>query len=217
MQSDFTFPGIVIALLNVPLDGTPGDLWRAVHGAVTTWEPVEPAEAAILLAEAKQLVHDPLTDGQPPTWQWNVSETLEILERMASNDHVTVSQVLHVVRVNLVAHRWHLDHRGSDRFEEIRWRFVDMLGRLLMDLKPTDWESALMERTEGLPIEATVGQLIKHRRQAQKLTQTALADHLGVVRYSVSNWERGRARPTAANAAALTEILGGEPIDYLRS
>ena len=214
MQSDYTSL-VVDTLLNVPSGGAPGDLWRAVRVALTTWESVELAEAAALLGEAAALIHDPLIDGQPPSWQWNLRDDMEMLGRIAANERVTVTAVLHVLRVNLVAHRWHIDHRGVDRFVDIRWRFVDMLGRLLMDLEPADWERALMERPVGPATGATIGQLIRRRRLARELTQADLAGMLGVVRFSVGNWERDQARPTVANAVALAAALGGEPGDYL--
>lgn len=215
MQSDYTSPATVIALLNVSSDGVPGDLWRAVRAALPTWEPVESIEAATILAEARTLIHDPLTDGQPPTWQWNLSDNLDLLQRIASGEHVAVIQVLQVVRLNLIAHRWHVDQHGRDRFAEIRWRFIDMLGRLLMDLEPTDWERELIELRVGLPTGATAGELIKRRRLDRGLTQIAVAEQVGVVRYTVGNWERGQTRPTLVNAVALTGILGGQPTDYM--
>jgi DNA-binding XRE family transcriptional regulator len=217
VQSDYTSP-VVEALLSVPSDGVPGELWRAVHGALTAWEPVDPAEAAALLDEFAALLHDPLADGQSPNWQWNLGAGLELLGRIATGEHVAVMTVLHVLRINLAAHHWRVDNHGVDRLADIRWRYVEVLARLLMDLEPTDWERTLMERPVGPVAESSsIGERIRHRRRARNLTQTDLAEKLGVVRFSVGNWEHDRARPTLANAIALTANLGGEPGDYLWS
>lgn len=51
------------------------------------------------------------------------------------------------------------------------------------------------------------GQRIKECREARSLTQTQLADQLGVEQTTVSRWERGNAAPGPERQVAIAELL----------
>ncbi|MBF2097482.1 MAG: helix-turn-helix transcriptional regulator [Gloeomargaritaceae cyanobacterium C42_A2020_066] len=53
-----------------------------------------------------------------------------------------------------------------------------------------------------------VGSRIREARLAAGLTQSALAELLGVSRTSVINWEMGRALPSFSHLVRLREVLG---------
>ena len=52
---------------------------------------------------------------------------------------------------------------------------------------------------------------IREFREAKGLSQTELADALGVDQTTVSAWERGVAEPTMFNLRRLADILGVSP------
>lgn len=52
-----------------------------------------------------------------------------------------------------------------------------------------------------------VSRMLKEARIKKNLTQSALADRLGVTYQAVSNWERGASVPDVANLSALCELL----------
>lgn len=52
-----------------------------------------------------------------------------------------------------------------------------------------------------------LGETIKGRRQALKLSQEYVAERLGVSRQAVSKWETGQSEPTAENLVALASVL----------
>jgi len=54
----------------------------------------------------------------------------------------------------------------------------------------------------------SLGSRIKHARQRAKLTQQQVADHFGIARVSVTQWESERARPDPRKLIGLTELLG---------
>ena len=54
----------------------------------------------------------------------------------------------------------------------------------------------------------SLGKQILQGRAAMRMTQTALADALGVTRQSVAFWEAGNGDPSAANIAELQVVLG---------
>ncbi|MEE0433999.1 MAG: helix-turn-helix transcriptional regulator [Peptococcaceae bacterium] len=53
----------------------------------------------------------------------------------------------------------------------------------------------------------TLGENIKARRQALKLSQEYVAEQLGISRQAVAKWEANKSEPTAANLAKLASIL----------
>ncbi len=52
-----------------------------------------------------------------------------------------------------------------------------------------------------------LGENIKSRREALKLSQEYIAEQLGVSRQAVSKWETGQSEPTASNLIQLAEVL----------
>lgn len=56
-------------------------------------------------------------------------------------------------------------------------------------------------------IDALVGQRIRARRQSLKLTQTQLADSIGVTFQQVQKYENGANRVSAARLWAISEVL----------
>ncbi|HFI0120509.1 TPA: XRE family transcriptional regulator [Streptococcus suis] len=54
------------------------------------------------------------------------------------------------------------------------------------------------------------GKCLKKRREIKKLTQSEIADKLGVNRSSYNSWESGRAKPNQKNLLLLSKILDVE-------
>jgi transcriptional regulator with XRE-family HTH domain len=55
-----------------------------------------------------------------------------------------------------------------------------------------------------------IGDLIRQKRKALKLSQVALADLLKVNKSAVAQWELNTTRPTEENMATLRRVLGIE-------
>ena len=53
----------------------------------------------------------------------------------------------------------------------------------------------------------SLGENIKRRRRALKLSQEYVAEQLGVSRQAVSKWETGQSEPSANNLAELAQLL----------
>lgn len=58
-----------------------------------------------------------------------------------------------------------------------------------------------------------MGEKIRALREAKGISQRELAEALGVDQSAVSNWERGKAEPTAFNIRRIADLLGVEPGD----
>lgn len=58
-----------------------------------------------------------------------------------------------------------------------------------------------------------MGDNIRALREAKGISQRELAEALGVDQSAVSNWERGKAEPTAFNIRRLADLLGVKPGD----
>ncbi len=57
-----------------------------------------------------------------------------------------------------------------------------------------------------------------HRLRVERgLTQSQLADHLGISKPSIWAWEHGKAQPKADRMAALAALLGVDPAELLES
>ncbi len=56
-----------------------------------------------------------------------------------------------------------------------------------------------------------LGALLRRWREAARLTQDEVADHLGVKQQTVSGWERDEGRPRVTRAPALDQIFGLPP------
>jgi DNA-binding XRE family transcriptional regulator len=54
------------------------------------------------------------------------------------------------------------------------------------------------DRPNPMDPEAPIGEKLRAYRRALGLTQKELAERLGVIQASISDWERGRCRPPAA-------------------
>lgn len=178
----------------------PADIWSVVlaaHAAADGkgWPPVLLSEATGILAEASLLIGDPLTAGQPPNWQWNLRADLELLQRIGDGDRVSLTQGLDVMRLNLAAHQWHMDHFGSDRFADIRWRFVDMVGRLIVHLEPMPWERQLLDRPIGVANDASMAAAAMEAAAPELLTTREAADVLRLSHRTMENWRQRNQGP----------------------
>lgn len=60
---------------------------------------------------------------------------------------------------------------------------------------------------------AHIGDKLKALRKGRKLTQDQVADHFGLSRGAVSNYEIGRRRPNITELQAFAEFYG-VPLDY---
>jgi len=60
-------------------------------------------------------------------------------------------------------------------------------------------------------VPTTLGEHINRRRLEIGLTQKEVANGLGVVPWTVLNWEKGRTKPPIASIAAIIKFLGYDP------
>ena len=60
---------------------------------------------------------------------------------------------------------------------------------------------------------ANIGDKLKTLRKGRKLTQDQIADHFGISRGAVSNYEIGRRNPSITELQAFAEFYG-VPLDY---
>lgn len=49
---------------------------------------------------------------------------------------------------------------------------------------------------------------IKQRRMQQKMTQSELGIHLGVIKQTISSWETGHSNPTHEQVAKMADLFG---------
>ncbi len=61
------------------------------------------------------------------------------------------------------------------------------------------------------PEPRTLGDHVRRRRLALRLTQRELATRLGVNPWTVLNWEKGRTQPPSWSVAAILRFLGYDP------
>ncbi len=54
----------------------------------------------------------------------------------------------------------------------------------------------------------SIGERLRERRNALKLTQEEVSERLGVTRQTMSNWENGRSFPDIERVVQLSEIYG---------
>src|SRR5690348_15149385 len=66
-------------------------------------------------------------------------------------------------------------------------------------------------KSEPNPIDVRVGHRIKTRRIDLKLSQTALADHLGITFQQVQKYEKGRNRVGASRLTQIANVLKVSP------
>ena len=62
----------------------------------------------------------------------------------------------------------------------------------------------------------SLGEVLKKRRTACKMTQEFVAETLGVSRQAVSKWESGASDPSTTNLMALAKLFGMTPEELLR-
>ena len=63
---------------------------------------------------------------------------------------------------------------------------------------------------------ASLGEVIRARREACGLTQELVAQKLGVSRQAVGKWESGKSEPSTTNLMAIAELLGTDAAELLR-
>ena len=70
-------------------------------------------------------------------------------------------------------------------------------------------------RKEKSGIKKSLGEALKQRREACKMTQEFVAETLGVSRQSVSTWENGFRDPNTSNLIALAKLYKISPEQLL--
>ncbi len=63
---------------------------------------------------------------------------------------------------------------------------------------------------------ASLGEVIRARREACGMTQELVAQKLGVSRQAVGKWESGKSEPSTTNLMAIAELLGTDAAELLR-
>ncbi len=63
---------------------------------------------------------------------------------------------------------------------------------------------------------ASLGEVIRARRDACGMTQELVAQKLGVSRQAVGKWESGKSEPSTTNLMALAELFGTDAAELLR-
>lgn len=71
-------------------------------------------------------------------------------------------------------------------------------------------------RKEKAETARTLGEVLKSRRAACKMTQEFVAEALGVSRQAVSKWESGTSDPSTANLIAIAKLYGVSAEEILR-
>ena len=71
-------------------------------------------------------------------------------------------------------------------------------------------------RKEKAESARSLGEVLKKRRTACKMTQEFVAETLGVSRQAVSKWESGASDPSTTNLMALAKLFGMTPEELLR-
>lgn len=66
------------------------------------------------------------------------------------------------------------------------------------------------------PYTTALGRLIRSKREAMGISQTALSKLAGVSQPTVSDWENGICAPTPARLNVLLRVLSIEDHEYLR-
>ena len=63
---------------------------------------------------------------------------------------------------------------------------------------------------------ASLGEVIRARREACGMTQELVAQKLGVSRQAVGKWESDKSEPSTTNLMAIAELLGTDAEELLR-
>ena len=72
-------------------------------------------------------------------------------------------------------------------------------------------------RQETNQVRKSLGQVLKDRRIACKMTQEFVAEHLGLSRQAVSKWESGTSDPSTSNLLALAKLYDIPAEELLKS
>ena len=71
-------------------------------------------------------------------------------------------------------------------------------------------------RSEAAAVKRSLGEPIRARRTACKMTQEFVAETVGVSRQAVSKWESGTSEPSTSNLLALAKLFGISAEELLR-
>ena len=71
-------------------------------------------------------------------------------------------------------------------------------------------------RKEKAESAKSLGEVLKNRRAACKMTQEFVAESLGVSRQAVSKWESGKSDPSTTNLMALAKLFGTTADELLK-
>lgn len=71
-------------------------------------------------------------------------------------------------------------------------------------------------RSEAAAVKRSLGETIRARRTACKMTQEFVAEAVGVSRQAVSKWEAGASEPSTSNLLALAKLFGISAEELLR-
>ena len=71
-------------------------------------------------------------------------------------------------------------------------------------------------RSEAAAVKRSLGETIRARRTACKMTQEFVAETVGVSRQAVSKWESGTSEPSTSNLLALARLFGISAEELLR-
>lgn len=79
----------------------------------------------------------------------------------------------------------------------------------LLQFVPIQLKSLKPKETDFEP--RTLGEHIRHRRLEMELSQKEVAEQLGVVPWTILNWEKGHTEPPMASIPAIVGFLGYNP------
>lgn len=71
-------------------------------------------------------------------------------------------------------------------------------------------------RSEAAAVKRSLGETIRARRTACKMTQEFVAETVGVSRQAVSKWESGTSESSTSNLLALAKLFGISAEELLR-
>lgn len=71
-------------------------------------------------------------------------------------------------------------------------------------------------RSEATAVKRSLGETIRARRTACRMTQEFVAETVGVSRQAVSKWESGTSEPSTSNLLALARLFGISAEELLR-
>jgi DNA-binding XRE family transcriptional regulator len=71
-------------------------------------------------------------------------------------------------------------------------------------------------RREKAAVKRSLGEALRTRRTACKMTQEFVAEAVGVSRQAVSKWESGASDPSTSNLLALAKLYGTNAEELLR-